>query len=75
MQQSMSGDGSGPEHERTDAAVSRARISTEGLEQAKVGEFRIKDADMGSKVRACGTRLLLLPRPPRLLSHLLLYIR
>ncbi|GMI24531.1 hypothetical protein TrCOL_g6077, partial [Triparma columacea] len=48
MQQSMSGDGSGPEHERTDAAVNRARISTEGVEQAKGGKFRIKGDDKNS---------------------------
>jgi hypothetical protein len=57
------------------AAQSRGEVSKEGVEQAKGGKFRIKGTDKNSKVRACGTRLLLLPRPPRLLSHLLLLPR
>jgi hypothetical protein len=57
------------------AAQSRGELSTEGIELAKAGELRIKGDDTNSQVRACGTRLLLLPRPPRLLSHLLLLPR
>ena len=57
------------------AAQSRGELSTEGIELAKAGELRIKGDDSNSEVRACGTRLLLLPRPPRLLSHLLLLPR